>query len=373
MPPGRRRRRVLLANVSLANGGLERQLLLLARNLPPAWEARLWTLEGGAYEAEVREAGIVWRCRPRRRRFDPSPALDLTRAIRSWGPDVVHAWHWMPAAAAVPACRALRVPLIDGSIRMGSVPRSCGRPRRSIMRWATLVVANSRAGLNAWQVGSDRGRVIYNAFDAKRLLGAAPAVPWQVAGRLTAVMAARMDDPQKDYPAVLEAARQLERDTPGSWRLLLVGNGAERTPLAVSARQLVEAGAVTFHDAGREAIPAIRSAQAGVLMTDPAVRAEGCSNAIMEYMACGLPVVCADTGGSAELVRDGREGYVIPAHDASALAACLSHLAAHPGLRARMGASGRARIDTEFSVGRMVADYVRVYDEAIIRGGRTVR
>ena len=52
-------------------------------------------------------------------------------------------------------------------------------------------------------------------------------------------------------------------------------------------------------------------------MTNVGVHAEGCSNAIMEYMACGLPVVCSDSGGSAELVRDGRDGYVIAPHDAA--------------------------------------------------------
>ena len=107
------RRRVLLINISLANGGLERQLLLLARNLPAASEARIWTLEGGAFDQKVHEAGIPWRCRARRWRADPTPAFDLWRAMRGWRPDVVHAWHWMPAAAAVPACRLLGIPLID--------------------------------------------------------------------------------------------------------------------------------------------------------------------------------------------------------------------------------------------------------------------
>ena len=87
-------------------------------------------------------------------------------------------------------------------------------------------------------------------------------------------------------------------------------------------------------------------------------------------MACGIPVVCSDTGGSAELVRDGREGYVIAPHDAAALAGRLAHLKAHPELRRSMGDAGRRRIDREFSIDRMVAEYVRVYEEAMARCGR---
>ena len=366
------RRRVLLVNVSLENGGLERQLLLLARNLPRMWEARIWTLEGGPFGRKVREAGIPWRSRPRRWRFDPMPALDLWRAMASWRPDVVHAWHWMPAAAAVPACRALRVPLIDGSIRMGSVPPESGRPRRAIMRWAELVVANSQAGLDAWHIGSGKGRVIYNAFDDTRLRGAPSrgTFPKDQEGRLTAVMAARMS-PQKDFGAVIRAARLLERDAPGSWRFLLVGSGVDKVKLIAAAGDLVATGVVAFRDAGLEAIGAIQEADAGILMTDPEVLAEGCSNSIMEYMACGLPVVCSDTGGSAELVRDGQEGYVIAPHDAIALAERLLKLRADPQIGVTMGANGQRRVQQEFTVGRMVTAYVRAYEEVALRSRRS--
>jgi glycosyltransferase involved in cell wall biosynthesis len=360
------RRRVLLVNMSLANGGLERQLLLLARNLPAAWEARLWTLEGGPFDRPFREAGIPWRSRPRRWRYDPTPAFDLWRVMGSWRPDVVHAWHSIPAAAALPACAVLGTPLIDGSIRMGMVPHSRVWPRRSIMCGATRVVANSQAGLDAFRVGPGKGRVVYNAFDDDRLRTSRPTGPplSGSARRFTAVMAARMA-PQKDFGSVIAAARLLERDAPGTWRFLLVGDGEDRESLLAAAQDLVAAGVVTFRNAGLEAIDAIREAQAGILMTAADVWAEGCSNSIMEYMACALPVVCSDTGGSAELVRDGREGYVIAPYDVVALADKLAGLRAHPGLSRSMGAAGRTRIEREFTIDRMVAEYLRVYEEAV--------
>jgi glycosyltransferase involved in cell wall biosynthesis len=254
---------------------------------------------------------------------------------------------------------------------MGSESIGFGHPRRSIMRWATLVVANSRAGLNAWRVSPDRGRVVYNAFDDSRLRGGSPVRSPRSGsdGQLTVVMAARMD-PQKDFHTVIEAARLLEREAPGSWRFLLVGGGEDRARLMEGAKDLIETGSVTFHDAGLEAIAVIRQAQIGVLMTDPAVRAEGCSNSIMEYMACGLPVVCSDTGGSAELVREGREGHLIAPCDAAALADGLSELKAHPERRRRLGAAGRTRIEQEFTVDRMVGEYLEIYQDAMGRFGR---
>ena len=176
--------------------------------------------------------------------------------------------------------------------------------------------------------------------------------------------------PQKDYAAVIEAARLLEREAPGTFRFQLVGNGAEKTELMRASRALVESGAVIFCDAGLDALDVIKSAHVGVLMTNAGVHAEGCSNAIMEYMASGLPVVCSDSGGSAELVRDGQDGYVIAPHDAATLARSVAKLRDDPELRRAMGASGRSRIEDDFGTERMVTEYLRVYEEVMGRRRR---
>ena len=61
-------------------------------------------------------------------------------------------------------------------------------------------------------------------------------------------------------------------------------------------------------------LPLIRHCDIGVLTSE----SEGLSNSIMEYMACGLPVVCTDVGGNPELVRHGENGYLFPAGDVTA-------------------------------------------------------
>jgi glycosyltransferase involved in cell wall biosynthesis len=236
------------------------------------------------------------------------------------------------------------------------------------MRFATLVVANSRAGLAAWRVPPAKGRVIHNAFDDERLLLTSPRrpAPCGGGGTLTVVMTARMDPP-KDFAAVIRAARSLATSQPGRWHFSLIGDGVDRPELLASASDLIEAGVVAFPHGGVEAIGHMRAADVGVLMSDPAILAEGCPNSIMEYMACGLPVVCADSGGSRELVENGVTGFVIPPHDAVSLATTLSYLRDHPELRAAMGAAGKARVEREFTVLRYVDDYMRLYEEAMSR------
>jgi glycosyltransferase involved in cell wall biosynthesis len=316
----------------------------------------------------------------RRSRLDPVPAAALWRTLAASPPDVVHSWGWMSTALAGPLCRLMGVPLVDGTIRTGSLALMSDHQwlRRFGMACATSIVANSRAGLQAWDIGPRKGAVVYNAFDWSRLaLGAtaedaadAKASRTRAGGRrFTVVMTGRMVS-VKDYRTVIRAARLLGQQD-RAWRFVLVGDGEERAQLMSEAADLVNEGSVEFPVPGLEVLGHVRDAHVGVLMTDRAQAGEGCSNAIMEYMACGLPVVCGEGGGNREVVVDGTTGFVIPASNARQLAAKLVFLRDHEAERRAMGAAGRRRIADAFSLEMMVGSYVRIYEDALsARGNR---
>ena len=75
---------------------------------------------------------------------------------------------------------------------------------------------------------------------------------------------------------------------------------------------------------------------------------EGQPIAILEAMAAGLPVVVSSVGANPDVVRDGLDGFVVPSHDAPALAEALRRLIADPDLRKRMGASARERAEASY-------------------------
>lgn len=362
-------RRLLLLTATLDNGGLERQLTLLATHLPPRLRPVVWSISDGPYAAVLREAGVPVVVDPRAWRYDVKPLLRLDAAILRLRPDVVHAWHSMPAAVAAPLCRLAGIPFVDGTIRLGRPNLEFDRPRAGIMRFADVVVANSRAGLDAWGVKPPKGRVVYNAFDPARLEAAGDGAGDSSAGGrrdvvdgrpFTVVMTGRLHA-HKDFRTLLAAARSLAADAPRAWRFLVVGDGEDREALQEEARDLVEAGVVDFVAPGLEALPLVASADVGVLLTNDAVHAEGCSNSIMEYMACGLPVIANDSGGNRELVEDGVTGYLVASGDARVVAGRLEQLRGSSG-RAAMGAAGRERLLRDFSLPAMVEAYVRIYD-----------
>ena len=352
--------KVLILVDCLDNGGLERQMALLAARLPAVWQRHVWAMDDGPFGEYLRAHAVPYSVHPRSSRFDPLPAAALGRDLARWRPDVVHSWSWMSALAAGPACRALGIPHIDGMIQSGALEPDFTALKRLGMSMATLVVANTQAGLDAWGISPEKGRVVYNGFDDSRLPPPAPA------GRtdrpFTVVMTGRMT-PVKHYDIVIAAARRLGARAAG-WRFVLVGDGPDRARLQAEAHDLVAAGIVVFPEPGLEILHWVRDADVGVLMTHPGHAREGLSNSIMEYMALGLPVVCGDGGGNPELVLDGVTGLVIPPADVEALARSLVRLHDDPGLRRAMGAEGRSRIFTEFSVDAMVERMVEVYAEA---------
>lgn len=89
---------------------------------------------------------------------------------------------------------------------------------------------------------------------------------------------------------------------------------------------------------------------------------EGIPKSLLEAAACARAIVATDVPGCREVVRDGHNGYLVPARDAQALAAAIARLAADPQACAKMGEAGRALVAADLS-----ADSVSAQAEALYR------
>jgi colanic acid/amylovoran biosynthesis glycosyltransferase len=92
---------------------------------------------------------------------------------------------------------------------------------------------------------------------------------------------------------------------------------------------------------------------------------EGVSNAALEAMACGLPVVTTDCGGMREAVANSVEGFVVPGGDVVATAVALKQLITNPGLCQRMGQAGRQRICQQFTLTQQIEAFVSLFRSCI--------
>jgi glycosyltransferase involved in cell wall biosynthesis len=145
--------------------------------------------------------------------------------------------------------------------------------------------------------------------------------------------------------------------------VILAGEGNARVGLERKVKGLALEDDVLFagwHD--RHEIPELyKKADIFVLPS----RHEGMSNALLEAMAAGLPVIATDIAGSEELVSHGENGLLVPVEDVPALSGALARLVTDPSLRKRMGAAGRKRIVDRYSWKRIAQEYLEWIERSI--------
>lgn len=166
---------------------------------------------------------------------------------------------------------------------------------------------------------------------------------------------------RKDYERALLAVRQAV-DGGADLRLDLIGEGPDRAHLRFAVDDLGLGDRVRLLSRRPPAEVAEALQRADIFLHTSS--SEGISNAVLEAMATGLPVVSTDAGGMREAVRDGIDGFVVPVRGTDAIAGALTRLAGDPDLRARMGTSGRRRIEERFRLDQQVALFIGLFGEA---------
>lgn len=174
----------------------------------------------------------------------------------------------------------------------------------------------------------------------------------------------------KGYEYALSAIRQLvDRGVPIQFEI--VGDGPERQRVLY-----------TIHDLDLEQHVFVRGRMTPEQVRDRLQQAdafllsslsEGISNAVLEAMACGVPVVTTDCGGMREAVSDSTEGFVVPVRDTGAMSKALHQLWIDPTLRSQMSENARARVESMFTINQQITSFTRLFhyvcaDSPVYRG-----
>ena len=350
------RRRVLFVVPSMRVGGAERVVLNLVNKLDRERFAPVLAVGRavGPYLDELAGDVPVHELGAERSRA-ALPAL--VRAVRRIRPDTVLATvglNWATAVARPLLPRRTRVVLREGSspsAYLQDVARTSPR-RASVYRtlypWvygrADVIICQSEFMRHDLQEGlrvcAAEVRVVPNPVDVTRVLASAlePCVIDDHAGpHLVAVgRLAR----EKGLDVLLDAFSHLRRQLPSA-HLWVLGDGDERAALERRANDLVLPPSVHFQ--GAVANPFAYVGRADVFVS--ASRYEGVSNAVLEALVCGTPVVATNCpSGIAEVIDEGINGWLVPPEDPLALAAMLERAGSGGGVdRASIGIEARAR------------------------------
>jgi starch synthase (maltosyl-transferring) len=357
---------VSLVITDLNVGGAERMLVELATRLDRRrWRPSVICLEQAGPLADVlRGHGVETACLGVSQRR-PLRALALVAgALRHQSPRLVQSFLFHANLAARLAAPLAGSPWVLGGLRVAEHQKRWHRTLdRLSMRLSAGSVCVSR-GVERFSrevvgLGPARLTVIPNGVDPALLDHAAPVPRAAIgvpSGADFALSIGRLNV-QKGLPDLLDAAEWVVAQRP-DWHLVLVGDGPER-PWLVARLAAQPALAARVHWLGRRAdVPALLGA-ADVLVL--ASLWEGMPNVVLEAMAARRAVVATAVEGSEDLVTPGQTGWLVPPHDPQALAQALLEAAHDPARRHRYGLAGRARVEAEFSLERMVTAYEQLW------------
>ncbi|MEW5746932.1 MAG: glycosyltransferase [Nitrospirota bacterium] len=226
--------------------------------------------------------------------------------------------------------------------------------KKLLSRRATVIIANSQS-TKQWTaavegVPAERIRVIHNGIELEAYPGSDPVLRERcrrqlgLSGNTCCIGVVANLRPVKGIDVFLRAAAQVARRV-DDVRFLIAGEGEERAALMRLAAELGLGGAVRFLGRRRDVPSLLAAFDIGVLSS----HSESFSNALIEYMAAGLPVVTTDVGGSREAVEDGVSGFVVPVGDDHRMAEAIIRIAEDRTEGLRMGQRGRRCAEQLFS------------------------
>lgn len=371
----------VIDTIASPTAGTERQLLFLLRHLDRGRFAPVLCVLQSSPWLETRydlSPSHVVGVRSFRRPGDWRGIVRFSEFLRREEIDVVQTFFRDSGIAGTLAARLAGRPLVVGSRRnQGYWMESRGELllQRLLNRWVSSFVANCRSTRDwaaaAEGIAAERIRVIYNGLEPDRFGG--DPVPARAEARLRlgipegvpVVGAVANLRPVKGLDIFLQAAGLLRAEIPEA-RFVLIGDGPERRRLEHLAEALGVSERTTFLGA-REDVPALLPGfDAGVL----ASHSESFSNALIEYLAAGLPVACTDVGGCREAVEDGANGFVVPKGDPAALALGIARALRCD--REEMAERNRRKAQALFSGTAGVRAHEALYAELLERVRRPV-
>ena len=341
----------------LGAGGAESMLtaIALAKKDQGAAPIIVSLTPGGPNAVRLTEAGVpVHELNFRRRPL--SGLWALARLIRQARPDVIQGWMYhanLAASAAVWLAGARRRTRVYWGIRCSDMDVSdYGRMLRLVIRLGArfsrspdAIIANSVAGVDAHRKLGYRPRYFLlfdNGVDTQRFqpdqndrtevraeLGLNPE-------DFVVAVAARYD-PMKDFPTLLSALKK----TPSTRTIIMGADTDKALPPMPQVKALGR----------RNDVP--RLLRAADILVSTSAYGEGFSNAIVEAMASGLPVVATDVGDARRIV--GETGHIVPPRDPDALADAIENL--RTADVESLGVAARARVAELYSLDRAVKNF----------------
>jgi glycosyltransferase involved in cell wall biosynthesis len=364
---------------SFHQGGSEHQAIQLTQLLRASdrYHIHLACLSPeGALRQQVEETGLKdIPSFPLSSFYDYNAVKQLTRFrnfVRAHSIDIVQTHDFYTNIFGMTASTAARV-----GVRIAAKRETAGmrtgaqlKAEKLAFKLSHAVVANSEAVKTALlKDGVDQQKIatIYNSLDLSRLTTRSDFDRDEALSRLAlpqgkklVTIVANLRHAVKDHPTFLRAAGLVRREVADA-AFVLAGEGELTESMQKLAGELGIAGDVFFVGRCERVNELLALSDVCVLSSV----AEGFSNAILEYMGAGRPVVATDVGGAREAIREGVTGFIVPPQDPEAMAKRIVELLKNPVRAVAMGQAGRRVVEDQFSCAAQLRRTEELYERLL--------
>lgn len=359
---------------NLGIGGSERKIVRLANRLKDeGMHVELACLNGPYTIEQGIRRDIPLRRLERRGKFSLAALWRLRQVLVRERPAAILAVNLYQAlyvafVAPLLPYRPRLVALVNTSTFRGH--RAWKRMYQTVLKRFDLIVHGSDAQRRFWfkpgGLAWKNSTVIYNGVDSDHF---EVTRAFEAGKRLRASLGVKPESlligtvgmcrPEKNQEVLLTTLRRL-RVARVDAHLAIAGSGPLLERLKIRAEQLAIADRVHFVGAVEDVRPVLAALDVFCL---PSIAVESFSNAALEAMSMGRPVILSDIGGAREMINDGVEGYVVsPTELEARLPAIIASMYSDKRKRQQMGTAARNRAESCFSVGAMVAGYRGLLD-----------
>lgn len=362
--------KVLFFIESLRCGGKERRLLELIQYLKQHtnFEILLVLTEDNIYYHKyVYELSINIRIIKRKGlKKDPRLFFKFYKLCNEFKPDIIHSWGYMLAFYSLPAVMIKKIHHINSHIT--NAPLNLKRfgfhyfITHFGFTFSRIILANSYAGLKSYGVSGRKCRVIHNGIRLDRFTNLTDKeivkAKYNLKTAYAVIMVASFTS-NKNYNQFLDVAESflLKRND-----ITFLGVGdTEKDVLEFDKlkKRAVKLPNVVLIEKIDQIESLINACDVGVLFT----YGEGLSNSIMEYMACGKPVIATDAGGTREIITNEKTGFLITNDTTDEIVYLINNLIDNKSLRMEIGENAKLHVKTHFSIERMGEDFIKLYSE----------
>lgn len=352
---------------TFAGGGKERRCLQLLQGLESTkrYEMQVIIVNDGIDYPELYDssAQIIVIDRKNKGKSILQVYREIHQHLKTFRPDILQVWGLFSAMFTtilkpLLKCKYVVSYVADADKPIGMVARVSNWMGN---RMADLIIGNSKAGIKAYDAPMGKSAVIYNGFNENRYSVAIDKAQKRrelgVETKYMVTMVAAFWE-NKDYPTYISAAKSI-LETRNDISFLAIGQGAmlEKIKAMVSES---ESKYIKFTGFRKDVDEILAATDVSVLCSN---HNEGISNTILESMAWGVPVLATATGGTPEIIENGKNGILLPSHNPDYLANMLHNLIDDADMRTQMGKDAKLLIREKFSLSRMTDDYIRQYDK----------